>query len=122
MPEMKPKSQEEREPRVIYIKNELFTEIESGRKTLEVRVLFHSFSDVKACDIIEFRNSNNKSVRVKVNDIRKYSNLEDVLNKEQVDRIAPGFSKEEILSGSKKFFEEGSIKKYGLVVIDFEKI
>src|SRR3989338_9758029 len=98
MTETNPSSHDQNQPRIIYVKSELFSEIESGQKTLELRIAFGSFSNIKAGDTLEFRKGNNQSIRVKVRDVRPYSNLSDVLGKEEVNKIAPGLSREEAIT------------------------
>lgn len=122
MPETTPRSLDRNQPRVIYIKSEVFSEVESGRKTLELRIAFSSFSNIKTGDTIEFRKGDNRGIKVKVKDVRNYSNLESVLDKEEVNKIAPGFSKEQALSQSEKLLKQSDIENHGLIVIDFERI
>jgi ASC-1-like (ASCH) protein len=121
MSESTPRQPDKNSPHLAYIKDEFFIPIESGEKTLELRIGFGSFSKINEGDILKFKTSR-KSIKVKVNAVREYKTLEGVMGKEDINKIVPGISKEGFIDGSKKFFKQSDIDLKGLVVLEFEKI
>ncbi|MDP9249223.1 MAG: hypothetical protein M3M85_01785 [bacterium] len=119
-----PSSPDRNQPRIIGVDDErIFLSIETGQKTLELRVGFNSFSRIKPGDILEFRTRSKKiGIKAKVKETRKYKTLEEVTATEDVEKIAPSMSREELNKISARTFKEQDVKKYGLIVIDFEKI
>ena len=118
-----PTYQERNLPKVLFVQKKFFSQIESGEKTAELRVAFSFFTQIKPGFILEFRTGGVKeSIRVRVGEVRRYDALDEVLARENVSKIAPGMSPEGITSESSRLFNSKDIEKYGLIVIDFEKV
>src|SRR5687767_2929506 len=100
-----PSSQDRNQPRIIGVSKEFFFSIESGQKTLELRVGFNSFARIKPGQIVEFSALGIKNlIKVRVKEIRKYKTLEEVMADEDIEKIAPGMSREKIDRISEKIF------------------
>lgn len=112
----------ERPTREIYLKENFFQDIVSGLKTLELRVAFHSFSDINVGDMIIFKSGKGEAIEVEITDVRKYTSLNEVMQTEDVSKLAPGMSDEQINKISKTIFSEADIKNYGLVLFEFKKV
>jgi ASC-1-like (ASCH) protein len=114
---------DQNQPRVVFVKEEFFSQIESGLKTCELRIAYKSFLRMKPGQILEFKTSKeNQSKKVKVTDVRQYPNQETIMEKENVSKIAPGISPEEAPVLFSQAFNKADVEKHGLVVIEFEKV
>jgi ASC-1-like (ASCH) protein len=105
----------------IFIKRELLEMIKSGRKTLELRVAFPNFQSICIGDQITFKSSNDE-IKVRVTCIRNHKGLGDVMESEDVSKLAPGVPQNQIRHFINRIFKEPDIEKYGLLVFEFEKI
>ena len=110
------------QPREIYLKEQFFELILSGLKTAELRVAFGSFANIKAGDEIIFKSGGGKSVNVEITNIKEYQDLDEVLQSEDVSKIAPNMSAEQIQKIAPTIFSEADVTKYGLVLFEFVKI
>ena len=108
--------------REIYLKKEFFELVESGLKTLELRVAFQSFLKISEGDRIIFKSGQGDSVEVEITGVRQYSNINEVLQSENISNLAPNMSDEQIQKISKMLFNESDIKKHGLLIFEFKKI
>ena len=111
---------------IMGVSEEAFSAVESGQKTLEIQLGANNFSHIKPGTVLEFMTLGAKKpmIKVRVLGTRKYQTLEDLMAAEDMAKIAPGKSKEEIEQYFQKIFtsESKDIQKHGLVVINFEKI
>lgn len=97
----------------MYNKKITLPHIESGIKDLEIRLANQINLDIKIGDAIIF----NDIYRIRVIDIRRYTNFEEMLNTENWTRIMPDWSKEEILKGLRGIYPP---EKENLGVLVFE--
>jgi ASC-1-like (ASCH) protein len=107
------------EAKTIYLKHDFLEMIQSGRKVLELRVGFPDFQRLHENDEVVFR-SNSHSSHVRIVAKRTYTEFEDVLEKEDVSKLAPGLSLDTIHQLAKKLFKPEEVDKYGLLVLEFE--
>ncbi len=117
----KPKSVQER-PREMYLKERFFEYVVSGSKTTELRVAFESFSRIKVGDEVIFKSGDGRSVKVEIIDVRKYHNLDEVLQSADVSKLVPNMTKEQIRKVAPTIFSEAEVKRYGLVLFSFKII
>lgn len=116
------RSPETPELRTIYTKGEFFEMIRAGRKTLELRVGFPTFKEIGVGEKIVFASGNRQTVGVKVKSLRQYSSLEAVLGSEDIDKLAPGMSPSDIKNAAARLFNPADVTRYGLLVLEFQKI
>lgn len=107
---------------LIYVKNIFFEQIESGEKTLELRIGFSSFKNIEVGDSITFSNGNNEIVDVEITAIRAYNSLPEIFDNEDLSKLVPGMSKTQINTAASNIFKESDISKNGLLIFEFEKI
>lgn len=87
--------------------------IKSGRKVLEIRVADDKRKRVRKSDFITF----NHNVTKRVIGIREYPSFAAMLVKEDVERIMPEWSKEQVLKELCEFYTK---EKENLGVVVFE--
>jgi len=122
MNEQMPNPNESKKPRLMFVKSAFLQQIESGEKTLEVRVGYASFKNISPGQILEFRSSTSlNSVLVKAVDLRRYPTLELLMEKEDTRRIMPGATKTQMIGASHALFKPEDVPEHGLVVIEFKK-
>ncbi|MFI8789036.1 methyltransferase [Streptomyces sp. NPDC055105] len=81
-----------------HLTDRYYGQVESGRKTIEVRVATPQKADVKVGDTIVFHDRDNeREVDVIVKRITSYASFEDLLGAEDADRIDPDGPREELL-------------------------
>lgn len=99
-----------------------FRKIKSGKKTIEMRLNDEKRKLLKKDDIIIFcnRNDNDKTIKVKVVDLHKFENFEQLYNK--FDKIKLGYNKNEVASpvDMEQYYSKEDIKKYGVVGIEIK--
>jgi|SRR3989344_4153999 len=117
-----PGSSDRESPGTIFVKRDFFEAIESGRKTLELRLARGQFANIKAGDTRQFRTSGNDSVAVRIVGVRRYASISLVLGSEDMDKLAPGVTQDELSRISQTIFNESDVRKHGLVLIEFEKV
>lgn len=119
-----PKPQERVHPDPFFIKRDFFNLIESGAKTVELRIAFSRFANAKRGEVIEFKLSvdNPAVVKVRVTGVRRYKTIEEALAQEDLNKIAPGIEEEAALDLGGEIFKPLDVKKYGMVAIEFEKL
>lgn len=108
--------------REFFLTREFFELVRSGTKTLELRVAFPSFLSFAVGDIVTIKSGRNEGIKVKITDIRYYKGLDDVLQAEDISKLAPGISFERLQRMRETLFREVEVKKLGLVVFVFEKV
>jgi len=97
----------------LWIKKQFFDLIVQGKKTLEVRVSYPGLKKIKKGDVIGLNNK----VKVKIKDIRTYSDFEKMILNEDPNAILPESTSEQVLNLLKKIYPP---KKQKLGVIVFE--
>lgn len=107
--------------REIYLKEQFFEFILSDLKTLELRIAFPSFTKINKGDDIIFKSGDDRSIKVTITEIRKYDNLDDVLEHEDLTKLAPNMTKEKIIKTASNLFSESDIIKNGLILFEFKK-
>ena len=108
--------------RDVYLKQEFFEFVDSGLKTLELRVAFSSFFKISIGDKIRFKSGQGASVEVEITDIRQYSEFAEVLQSEDISKLAPNITDQQIQKISTSLFKESDVKQYGLILFEFKKI
>jgi len=79
--------------RTLWVKKEFLDLILSGKKTVEVRVLYPNLRSLKKGEVIKF----NGEHPFRVEDIRVYENFDDLAKSEDAERIVPGKTPAELL-------------------------
>jgi len=96
-----------------------FEEILSGAKTIELRPARDSYRMIAVGDMVIFRcNQDDRTVEAKITGFREYETLEDVSEYEDVSRIAPGMSSENVIFEARKLFRKA--RESGFMVFEFE--
>lgn len=108
----------EKTMRTMRIKRRFYDLIQSGRKTLEVRIGYDTINRIQAGEHIRLE-THTGSFEVKVNNIRRYRTFEEMLKVEPWQLIAPNAtSREEVLSLFKQIYPAHK-EKLGVVVLEF---
>lgn len=96
----------------IHCQDPWFTFLKNGIKTIEGRKYSEKYQKLKKGDIIEFY-KNGDSFKAQIIDIKVYENLDEYLNKNDLNNILPGVKSIEegrkIYTG---FTSEEELKKY----------
>jgi len=95
--------------------------IARGEKTVEVHLLKTPFKRIKEGDILLMFDSAANIVRARVKEIRVYKDAFELAEKEDVSRILPGKTKEELIRTLKSLYSTRELKK-PFIAIEFEKI
>jgi ASC-1-like (ASCH) protein len=82
--------------RKLLIRDNVLDWIASGGKTLEVRVGYRNIRSVKVGDSLILASSR-RELRVRVEAIRRYSTFSQMVQAENVEQIAPGMSREQVV-------------------------
>ena len=90
--------------------------IRREEKTLEVRVGYEHIKTIRPGDRIRFF-SLREAVDTIVKDVRKYSNLVDMMKKEDHQRIIPGYPKNKVLEKLQEIYPP-SFEKLGVFVLE----
>ncbi len=106
--------------REIYLKQEFFEFVKSGLKTLEARVAFQSFLNISEGDHVIFKSGQGESVKVEITGVRQYNNLNEVLQAENISKLAPNMIDEQIQKIGQALFSKSDIEKYGLLIFEFQ--
>jgi len=101
----------------MWVKQRFLELILSGKKTLEVRVLYPNLRRIKKGDLI---NLNNQAT-IRVKDVRTYSTFEEMLSHEEVSRIVPGSTREEVLKLLKSLYPPYK-EQLGVLVLEVEPV
>ena len=100
-----------------------FAAIQSGHKTLELRLNDEKRQKIKIGDTIVFtQTETGETIRAVVSDIRKYPDFEAMYAVE--DPLAMGYSEDETADplDMKQYYEEKEIKKHGTLAIEIRRI
>ncbi len=109
--------------------------IKAGVKTLEGRIGYSSMKRIKAGSTILLltgdrnqweRNRKNfpseNVLPLKVIAARTYKNFEEALTTEKTDKLLPGYNAKNALSLYSQIFSPDKIKKYGVIILEFQVI
>jgi len=106
---------EKKTMRSMRVKDKFLKEIESGKKDLEIRVAYSSMKNIRVGEIVGFH-SRTQSVVVEITDIRKYATFETMLEKEDADRIVPGYSNDTLLKLLRDIYPKDK-EKLGVIAL-----
>ncbi|OGD64022.1 hypothetical protein A2215_04300 [Candidatus Berkelbacteria bacterium RIFOXYA2_FULL_43_10] len=97
-----------------------FGYLKSGQKSIEGRIKRGKYAKIEPGDRIEVNNEDETDrVEVEVSAVREYSSFEEMLAKEQIDKVLPGISNiDEGLKIYRGFYGEKDEDKYGVVAIE----
>lgn len=106
-------------------KNDIFTAIKDGRKTIETRPATEKYTSVVPGDILNLISlDTNERLQKKVEFIRSYKSVKEMANKEPAEKIVPGVkSANELISVFEEFKKKWGreytekLEKYGIVAI-----
>lgn len=102
--------------RALRVKSNFLKLVKNGEKTLEVRVLYAMIDKIITGDHIKLFDYD-ESIVVEIKNHRIYRNFPEMLEHEDPNKIAPGYSKENLLNLLRNFY---SAEKEELGVIVFE--
>jgi len=106
--------------RTMRIKRRFYDLIQSGKKTLEVRVGYDSINRIQVGERIRLV-THTGSFEVKVSDIRRYQTFKEMMDVEPWERIAPDSrSRDEVLALFKQIYPADK-EKLGVVVLEFAR-
>lgn len=100
------------------VKARFYRLIQERKKTLEVRVGYDSIKKIQAGEQI-LLGTHDQEMVIRVNAVRIYKTFADMLEHEDVNRIAPGMSKAELLKLLRKFYPPFK-EKLGVYVLEVE--
>lgn len=107
---------------IMSLNPDAFTLIESGTKTVEMRLYDERRQRILKGDHIIFisTNNDNDQLRVKVKELHKYNSFDELYK--MFDKIKLGYYGEEIAlpSDMNKYYPKEMIKKYGVVGIEID--
>ncbi|OGE80873.1 MAG: hypothetical protein A3C04_00195 [Candidatus Wildermuthbacteria bacterium RIFCSPHIGHO2_02_FULL_45_25] len=107
--------------RTMRIKRRFYDLIQSGKKTLEVRVGYDSINRIQVGERIRLV-THTGNFEVKVSDIRRYQTFKEMIGVEPWERIAPDSrSRDEVLALFKQIYPADK-EKLGVVVLEFAQI
>ena len=106
----------EKDPKTLWIKRRFLEEILAGRKTLEVRVGYGNIRQLKPGMQLLL----NGEYPVSIKAVRRYNSFEEMIAREDVEKIVPGKEKEEVLQILKMLYPPFK-EKLGVFVIEIEK-
>ena len=105
------------------LKNEPFIMMESGIKTIEMRLYDEKRKNIQIGDEIEFSNvTTGKTLRVKVLNLHLFKNFDELYN--NFDKEKLGYHKDDLAKPTdmSQFYSDEEIKQYGVVGIEIELI
>lgn len=109
-------------PKELVARGRDFEAINSGAKTVEMRINLPDYAQVSVGDKLIFKAGDGESVEVKVVRVQRYTNTEEALTLEDITKIAPNKTKDELVSTAKRQLPAVQARQYGVVVFEFEKI
>lgn len=98
------------------VKQDFLDMIRSGRKTLEVRTAYGIVNSIQTGDLVKLA-SRNDEIIVRIVDVRRYSSIAAMIEKEDAGRIAPGSSAEGVVRLLRRFYPP-KFEKDGIIVLD----
>ena len=102
--------------RALRVKSSFLKSVKNGEKTLEVRILYAMIDKIIIGDHIKLFDYD-ESIIVEVKNRRVYKNFSEMLEHEDSDKIAPGYSKANLLNLLRGFY---SAEKEALGIVVFE--
>jgi len=106
--------------RTMRIKRRFYDLIQSGKKTLEVRVGYDSINRIQVGERIRLV-THTGSFEVKVSDIRRYQTFKEMMDVEPWERIAPDSRlRDEVLALFKQIYPADK-EKLGVIVLEFAR-
>jgi ASC-1-like (ASCH) protein/GNAT superfamily N-acetyltransferase len=102
--------------RSLRIQDRYLSLIESGRKTLEIRVGYEHIKRITRGDLIRFQ-SGPRSLTRRVVDVRRYENFEAMIRHEDIGRALPGLAPTRALARLKEIYPPDK-EELGIVVIE----
>ncbi len=108
----------------IFVQAGFLSDIKKGKKTVELRLEYRSFSNIQPGQVIEFKSAESVvGTRVRVTAIRRYETIDTLLKGEDMKKVAPRLREDRVAFNLNRFFSvTADIKKYGLMAIEFRKI
>lgn len=103
--------------RALRVKSSFLEFVKKGKKTLEARVLYAMMEKIVAGDHIKLFDYD-ESITVEVRNRRVYRNFTEMLEYEDPNKIAPGYSKLSLLCLLRGFYSEEK-EALGVVVFEF---
>ena len=105
--------------------DEPFCLIESGIKTIELRLFDEKRQNIKVGDIIEFTNlKSQKTLRVLVRKLYRFKDFKELYN--SLDLLKCGYTKSDIdsarASDMDKYYSKQQQEQYGVLGIEIEKM
>lgn len=104
--------------RLMRVKQHYLNLIKNGQKTLEIRVGYPNTRTIQHGERIQLA-SRTETIVVRVKDIRKYSTLDSMLNKEDTNLIAPGLTKAQVSRLLKEIYPR-HLEKLGVFVLEIQ--
>ena len=90
-----------------------------GMKTIEVRLWDEKRRKLRRGDYVLFRGrKSNKMLFVKILDLKKYGDIKELLELENVENITPGFTIDEAVNIYSTYYSKQEMKEFGLVAIE----
>jgi ASC-1-like (ASCH) protein len=105
----------------ISVRQEFLKMIKYGRKTMEVRIAYPDLDGISAGDHIRFRSSRDEVI-VRVKAVRRRRSISEIIEKENISKIAPQVPQIHLRQLARQLFSESHIEKHGLLAIEFEVI
>ena len=105
---------------IIHIKSKNFEKILNG-KTVEGRLYRGIFKIIKKDMIITFK-SEDKYLDVIVNNINIYNDLDEYLNNQDLNKIGPGLSKDDIKDSFINCYSLKNLNNNKIISIEFNKL
>ncbi|MCL5094101.1 MAG: ASCH domain-containing protein [Patescibacteria group bacterium] len=101
-----------------------FSLVREGKKTIEVRLNRGKFKEMKPGDLIEVQNNEETDqYLVKIIDIRKYRDSNEMFENEDFKMVNPNASTiEETISGIREFYSRENEKKHGINAIEVQVV
>lgn len=104
--------------RSMRVKQRYLNLIKNGQKTLEVRVGYPGIRTIQHGECIKLA-SRTETIVVRVKDIRNYSTLDSMLNKEDTNLIAPCLTKAQVSRLLKEIYPR-HLEKLGVFVLEIQ--
>jgi len=105
-------------PRNLRVNSRYLSMIKSGQKKLEIRVAYEHIKEINSGDLVKLvSNSSADHVIRAVHEVRRYSSLEQMLEREDIEQVLPGFTHEEALRRLRVIYPPEK-ERLGIVVLD----
>jgi ASC-1-like (ASCH) protein len=105
-------------PRNLRVNARYLSMIKSGEKKLEIRVAYDHIKKINSGDLIKLvSNSSADHVIRGVHEVRRYRSLEQMLEREDIEQVLPGFAPDEALRRLREIYPPEK-ERLGIVVLD----